>query len=136
MVERKANSIVQNKLKSFNFISNTTSIKPYVAHSTKNVIAKADTGASKHYFKPTDATVITNVTPTTTSPEIQLPNNTTISATHIGTLPLSTKLTKQAQQVQILPQLSHTSLLSIGQLCDDNCIALFSKYALKIFKQK
>ena len=36
--------------------------------------------------------------------------------------------------MQILPKLTNTSLLSIGQLCDDNCIALFRKHDLHVFK--
>jgi hypothetical protein len=34
----------------------------------------------------------------------------------------------------VYPSITNESLLSIGQLCDDNCIALFTKQALHIFK--
>ena len=43
-------------------------------------------------------------------------------------------LTESASQVQILPQLKNSSLVSIGQLCDDNCVAIFDKKLLHIFK--
>ena len=34
----------------------------------------------------------------------------------------------------VLNGLMNASLLSIGQLCDDNCIAVFSKYRLSVYK--
>ena len=35
----------------------------------------------------------------------------------------------------VLEGLSNASLLSIGQLCDDDCIAVFDKRHLRIFKR-
>ena len=35
----------------------------------------------------------------------------------------------------MLEGLSNASLLSIGQLCDDDCVAVFDKGHLRIFKQ-
>ena len=40
----------------------------------------------------------------------------------------------QAQEAHIFPTLTSANLLSIGQLCDDNCIATFTKNKLKITK--
>ena len=44
------------------------------------------------------------------------------------------RLTSRAKKFQILPKLTNTSLLSIGQLCDDDCVALFRKRDLYVFK--
>ena len=44
------------------------------------------------------------------------------------------KLTPQAQSTQIIPAITNSSLLSIGQLCDDNCTAVFNKRDLKNYK--
>lgn len=35
----------------------------------------------------------------------------------------------------MLPHLTNSSLLSIGQLCDNNCVAIFDKYAVNIYQQ-
>ena len=57
-----------------------------------------------------------------------------ITNSHVGILPLHQSLTNRAKQVQVLPKLTNSSLLSIGQLCDDNCAALFRKHDLHVFK--
>ena len=51
-----------------------------------------------------------------------------------GVLPLQ-GLSSAAKEVQILPYLTNTSLLSIGQLCNDNCIAIFTNTDMLILKQ-
>ena len=57
-----------------------------------------------------------------------------MQATHEATVPLSTFLSNDAQRGHILDNLQTGSLISIGKLCDDDCIALFGKYNLKVFK--
>ena len=44
---------------------------------------------------------------------------------------LAPELSPKAQYVFIFDTLKKGSLVSIGQLCDDDCIALFAKYDLK-----
>ena len=57
-----------------------------------------------------------------------------ITPTSQAKIHLSSDLTDKAQHVFLFNDLATGSLLSIGQLCDDDCIALFSKYHLKILK--
>ena len=45
-------------------------------------------------------------------------------------MPLSTKLSTHAQTAMILPHLKSTLLISIGQLCNDNCNVLLNKSCL------
>ena len=97
-------------------------------------MAKADTGTSQHYFKSSDTAIIQHIKAGKNESVIQLPDSSTVRATHVGTLPLNKSLTPRAKKVQILTKLMNTLLLSIGKFCDDNCVALFSKYALKVFK--
>jgi hypothetical protein len=52
-----------------------------------------------------------------------------------GQLPLSTKLSSTAQSAFVLDDLQTGTLISLPQLCDDDCIALFTKYDVKILKQ-
>ena len=100
----------------------------------KSVIIKAGTGASRHYFKVEDKHISRNIKKTDNPPEMQLPDNTTVTAVEQGALFLHKKLTPQAQSTQIIPAITNSSLLSIGQLCDDNCTAVFNKRDVKIYK--
>jgi len=51
-----------------------------------------------------------------------------------GTLPLANELSPSAQQAFSLDSLKTGTLISLAQLCDDDCIALFSRYEVKIIK--
>ncbi|KAI2511403.1 hypothetical protein MHU86_3014 [Fragilaria crotonensis] len=56
------------------------------------------------------------------------------SALH-GLLPLSSRLSAQAQSAFVLDGLRTGTLVSLAQLCDDDCIAIFSKFDVKIVKR-
>jgi hypothetical protein len=51
-----------------------------------------------------------------------------------GNLPLSPKLSSTAQSAFVLNDLQTGTLISLAQLCDDDCIAIFNKYDVKILK--
>ena len=57
-----------------------------------------------------------------------------MQSTHEATIPLSSILSKQAQTGHILDNLKTGSLISIGKFSDNDCVALFGKYNLKVFK--
>jgi hypothetical protein len=52
-----------------------------------------------------------------------------------GLLPLSSSLSDKAQSAFALDDLRTGSLISLAQLCDDDCIAIFNKYDVKILKK-
>jgi hypothetical protein len=54
-----------------------------------------------------------------------MPNGTTIQSSHTCGLLLA-DLTQQARQAHILPGLIHNSLISVGQLCDNECSVTFT----------
>ena len=60
-------------------------------------------------------------------PDVVIPNNSTIVVTNQGDLPLSNKLSMAARNTMILPGLKSASLISIGQLCDNECDVLPNK---------
>ena len=62
---------------------------------------------------------------------MRLPDQTKIKPTSTGNLPLP--LPAAATKATVYPALKSASLLSIGQLCDAGCSALFTKEALKVF---
>ena len=63
-----------------------------------------------------------------------LPNNVTIQSTHSGTLPFGIKLSHTTANALVFPGLSNESLLSIGQVCDDCCVAIFTKNRVYVVK--
>ena len=94
----------------------------------------ADSGATDHYLAPADSNVCTNVTPTTTGPTVTVANGTQLKTTHQATIPLAPQLKAPATTGNILHGLKSGTLISIGKLCDDDCIALFTKYHVHIVK--
>jgi hypothetical protein len=93
---------------------------------------KADTGATAHYIKANDAGLLHALTTTKTGPSVRLPNNTTMQTQLRGHLPIS-NIPKQATQAHVFKDLQSASLLSVGQLCDSDCTAVFTKTDLQIF---
>ena len=112
---------------------NNTILHSSAVHSNKNThVAKGDSGTTQHYISPSDVPCLSN-TIATNGPSVFLPNGDSVSATSKGQLPLSAHLSAKAQQANVLPGV-HTSLISLGQLADDNCDILLSKHHLKVFK--
>ena len=101
---------------------------------TRPVFAKADSGASKHFFRQNDIHVLRNVTNDTQGPTVMLPDMSTIKATKKGTIPLM-GLSSKATTTHILPNLKSASLLSMGQLCDDGCKIELTKEKINISKK-
>ena len=102
-----------------------------VTFTNSKDIFKADTGASKTYLKPQHKKYLHNFKLLKNGPIATLPNNEKIQATGQGLLALSPKLKIPSL---IYDRLTSESLLSIGQLCDEGCIAIFLKQRLYIFK--
>ena len=112
--------------------------KPVDSHLSSNnniVIAKGDSGASAHYWREQDKAILQNIHPDTTV-KVTLPNAEPISSTLKGTIPLSSKLTSKAKQATVLPNLHSSSLISLGQLCDDNCKVILDKKELNVYKDE
>ena len=99
------------------------------------IIAKGDSGASRHYIWPEDSTILTNLQPYK-GLSVRIPDNSAIEPSHSRTLPLSSTLSTQAKQATVLPKLKNTSLISIGQLCDGGCKVLLDEERLLAFKDR
>ena len=70
----------------------------------------------------------------TPGPQVQQPDATPLQTTGTGQIPLSSKLSPQAQQGLILPHLKSASLIAMGPLCDDDCNVIFSKKHMAVIK--
>ena len=103
-----------------------------IPHNSNNVILKADSGASKSFIREQDAHILKhiNVTP---GPVVALPDMSILRATKNGTLPIP-GLSVNASTAHVLPGLKSTSLLSLGQLCDDGCDVKLTKNKISITK--
>jgi hypothetical protein len=75
-----------------------------------------------------------DVQDTTSGPSVQVANGNNIETTRRATIPLAKELSIKATTGHIFEDLKSGSLISIGQLCDDDCVALFSKYNVQIIK--
>ena len=72
--------------------------------------------------------------PTSTGPRVRLPNNAIITSKQEGTLPIP-NFPLTATKAHTVDDLHCSSLLSIGQLCDADCSALFTRESLKVYNK-
>ena len=101
---------------------------------SKIVVAKADSGATNHYIRDCDAAILKNIR-IFKGPTVQLPNDETLQSKAQGELSIPT-ISQVGRNSHILPGLTSSSLLSMGQLCDDGCEIKLTKSDIKIFKNK
>ena len=101
---------------------------------TSTILAKADSGTSSYHFRETDQNVLSDLRASPFVPTVMLPDSTNIQATHSGQLPLHHSLSKTAKTAHVLDGMTYSSLVSIGQLCHDTCIAVLDKRRLQVFK--
>ena len=110
----------------------------HVASSFENqdrkLYLKGDTGASKHFLKETDKDHLLGLKQILDGPIAILPNNSRIQPMYEGEIQLPEKLSDRARKALVYPEISNDSLLSIGQLFDDDCIAVFTNKRVLIFK--
>ena len=98
---------------------------------TKNPIANS--GCTGHYLDALKKIVQTRE-PSENPINVKLPNSSTMASTHQSQIPLE-KLSSQAKHAELFPNL-HSSLISIGQLCDDEFIVTFYKHKFIVSKNK
>ena len=112
-----------------NLINNLTSqLQNYV-------IMKGDSGATSHYVRPQDKECLKNIVDYA-GPSVLLPDADKISPSHQGALNIHEDLSNTACVGTILPNLKSSSLLSLGQICDDGCDILLNKKKLYALKDK
>ena len=95
---------------------------------------KPDSGASAHFIRKSDKDILTNLK-TGHGPSVMLPDMTTINATQQGSLHIP-MLSPRAKQAHVLPKLKSASLLSLGQLCDDDCEITLTKHDISVKKNE
>ena len=93
----------------------------------------ADTVPTHHYLETAAEPVYTDVR-STTGPEVTIENGGFITPHHQASVHLSPAFIKLSKHAFMFDYLRTESLFSIGELCDDDYIAIFSKYRLQILK--
>ena len=90
--------------------------------------ALPDTAATVHYLHPDALTHCSHILRTTSSPTVQVANGNVIKLYLRATLKMTKNKSPNAQSAHVLNYLTTGRLFSIKQLCDDNCIAIFTKF--------
>ena len=93
-----------------------------------------DSGATGNFVATQDLSKLTLLPNNTShSPIISASGDITKPSAR-GQLQLSDKLSPTAQQALVLDDLRTGTLISLFQLCDDDCIAIFTRYNVEVIK--
>ena len=92
-----------------------------------------DAGFTGHYLDAL-TTIFCTREPSENPIKVKIHNSSTLASTYQAHISLQ-KLSSQAKHTEICPNL-HSSLISIGQLCDDECILTFDKHKFIVSKNK
>ena len=99
------------------------------------VIAKVDSGDTNHYCRKQDITCL-QLFQRVIGPEITLPKNSVIRSNQQGyTYQYAKKIIRGTKTI-VVTYLKSSSLVSLGQRCDDNCKVLLDKISLYVVKDK
>ena len=90
---------------------------------------KADTGATAHYFTQSGVHAFVDVEPTKMGLRFRLPDNITMNPEQVGHLPLT--FPPDTTENHVFSAFKNTSLISVGQLYDDDFQAIFNKNLFK-----
>jgi hypothetical protein len=99
-----------------------------------NRYAILDSGTTGNFVTPEDAPHLTNPVEIDDGPIVLSASGNPMPSAKKGTLPLSPHLTVQAREAFQLDELKTGTLISLSKLCDDDCLAIFSKFDVKILK--
>ena len=83
-------------------------------------IAKGDSTATINYLYNEDKRCLSKIY-NHSEPPVILPYDTALHSTQQENLPLSDKLSSEAQKYTVLMDFKSSLLISLDQLCDDNC---------------
>jgi hypothetical protein len=111
----------------------TTTTDNKIVKFAMNYMGIANTAATGNYIT-TDCPV-TDKHPTSNSIDVTLPNGVNITSSHTAILQLPHELPIGACKADIFPGLKSGSLVSISQLCDHGCMAMFTATPVRIFHQ-
>ena len=92
-----------------------------------------DSAATHHYLEDKALLHYTHIRAARGS-TVTVANGCTILLTYQASIPITTSFSQSAQHAYVLHNLKTGSLTSVGQLCNGNCIAIFSQYDVRVLK--
>ena len=114
---------------------------PHISPSS-NIIPQSNppfvilnSGATGTFVASSDVPHLRQLQTLSNGPTVLSASGEVMTSTLHGTLPLSPLLSDVAQSAFVLDNLRTGTLVSLSQLCDDDCIAIFSKLDVKIVKK-
>ena len=96
-----------------------------VVNPQPQIITKADTRETTHFFTQDDAHALVGVPPTKMGTRVILTDNSTMELEQVVHLPLA--LLPYATETHDFSEFQNSSLISVGQICDDDCQAILNK---------
>ena len=104
---------------------------PTVAHSPITSKSLPNTAATAHYLHPSALPHCSHIACTTSSTTVQVANVNIIKPALRATLKLSNKLSFKAQSSHVFNDITTGYFISMRQLCDDYCVAIFTTFDAK-----
>ena len=93
--------------------------------------ALPDTAVTAHYLHLDALSHLSHIVRTMSDPTVEVANGNVIKPNLQSTLKISNRLYPKAQSSHVFNNLTTESLISMGQLLDDNCIVIFTKFDVK-----
>jgi hypothetical protein len=93
-----------------------------------------DSGATGTFVATADVQHLRQQLPISNGPTVLSASGTAMTSSIRGILPLSPLLSDTAQSAFVLDDLQTGTLVSLSQICDDDCLAIFSKFNVQVVK--
>jgi hypothetical protein len=96
---------------------------------------KADSGASAHFHQMTPHFPHRTISASNPAVHVIVPNGNIMTSTATAQLPIQ-HLTAATTKSHAFPKLASGSLLSVGQICDNDCTAIFDSNSVHMYHKK
>jgi hypothetical protein len=93
-----------------------------------------DSGATGTFAASADVQHLHHPLPFSNGPHVLSDSSNVMSSALCGILPHSPHLSTTAQSAFVLDELHTGTLVSLAQLCDDDCVAIFLHFGVQILK--
>ena len=94
--------------------------------------ALPDIASTVHYLHPSAFPHCSLVAHTTSGPIVQVAKGHIIKPAFSATLQLSSKLSSSAQSAHVFKDITTNSIISMGQIYNEDCVTIFTKYDVNI----
>ena len=99
---------------------------------TQKFTAKADSGCTSHFF-PLVPKICNSIRKSDNNLNVVLPNNEIITSNVQGLIPIE-GVSEKAKTTRLFPNI-RAALISLGQLCDDDCTVTLRKNDMQVFRK-